>query len=31
MNWQDILVGIIFWEIVKYIIIKWWYEIFKNK
>jgi len=31
MNWQEILVVIIFWEFFKYIIIKWWYEIFKNK
>ena len=31
MNWQEMLVGVICWELFKYIIIKWWYEIFKNK
>lgn len=31
MNWQEILVGAIFWEIIRRFIIKWWYEIFKNQ
>jgi len=31
MSWPDIITGILCWEILKYILINWWYEIFKNR
>jgi len=31
MNWQEVVVTIIFWEVLKYIALKWWREIFNKK
>jgi len=31
MSWEEIIAGIFCWELLKYIIVKWWYEIFKNQ